>query len=202
MTTSEQDDVRTALLDLSETLTPGPGQHALYRARTAAAGRARRARAALSAAALSTFAVSGAVLVTHAVPGTPTESLTTRPAAAPTASVSGDRTRAHDSCAPTAAQAEALIDYADVLHVRGRQYIAAGYVRLPRTLGPQVGVITCRLSGSRTPPPGYTLRDGDATDLPVGTAVRARPGWDPDEQVAAVIGQGPGSVLYVRQQER
>jgi hypothetical protein len=66
------------------------------------------------------------------------------------------------------------IDYVDTLKIQGRDYLISNdkppQTWDPSSTGPPAGMISCTLS-TQTIDPNYHLRDGDATFLPVGTAV-------------------------------
>ena len=66
------------------------------------------------------------------------------------------------------------IDYADTLRIEGRDYLISNdkppVTWDPAHTGAPARTITCTLS-TQTIDPNYQLRDGDATFLPVGTAV-------------------------------
>ena len=90
---------------------------------------------------------------------------------------------------PSGSNSEAMIDYADVLQLDGRNYMR---VRMPQTVatrriavGDPVAAVTCTLMGSGAGST-YHLQDGDATILPAGTTIDSVPGFDPRLRVSAI----------------
>ncbi len=89
---------------------------------------------------------------------------------------------APSGCPPPMKATEAshsAIDYLDTFRLNSHDYLAHGYLATERSsptpwdpshIGALAGHIKCTLSAYPVDP-GYHLRDGDATLLPVGTAV-------------------------------
>lgn len=100
------------------------------------------------------------------------------------------------SCLPAGAEPSAQADYPDVFVLQGRHYERSWGSReetdtplAPDLVGPPVATVRCTLAGMRMPA-NFRLRDGDATYLPVGTALHEVRGYRREVRVAAQIGQG------------
>lgn len=90
---------------------------------------------------------------------------------------------------PRSVGALGSVSWVDVVHVRGTTYER---VDAPRSgastdevrIGEQLGTVACRIDAVQRP--GYDLRDGEASTLPVGTPLHAITGVEVALRVVAV----------------
>lgn len=93
---------------------------------------------------------------------------------------------AEPSPCPTSGDENSIVDYVDIVVVRDSTYARVGPAPTGAELDGTVATTRCRLADAqgRT---GHQPQNGDATLLPVGTALREVAGFDPRFRLAAVV---------------
>ena len=98
----------------------------------------------------------------------------TAPAATPTPTTAPAR-----ACPASLRDGSQIVDYADAVHLGGRDYLSAGEQTGRSVRQARLGTVLCSIAAIG-PGSGYLLQDGDATYLPAGTtlwSVRGLPSW-------------------------
>jgi hypothetical protein len=123
-------------------------------------------------------------------------------AAVPTATAGPSATDLVDVGCPTNhvgdwSEGQDTADWVDLVEIGGRRYVEPQSSPLePDQLGELLGVVCYRLADMTFREINIPTQDGDATLLAVGTELRAIPGADPSDQLAAVTPDGV--LVYVR----